>query len=169
MKRLIEPEAGLAVCRPKKTDALQLESFADQSIQIRARDDDVTAQSSRRFARLRKGNGQAFKNFLGKKGDLAFVVFPIVEKAIAPNPMAGHTLDRVDFLQGVIIRQAAGVSEVIMAGRDEYLANDHGERIAADASPAQFHWRPLRVKPLKESAPITSMFRRAFAGWEDPA
>ena len=69
--------------------------------------------------------GQRFEDFGGEKSDLALVVVFVVEEAIAANPVAGHALDLLDFDERKVVRRATVVSEVVVAGRNENLPDDH--------------------------------------------
>ena len=64
-------------------------------------------------------------DFVGEKGDLSFVIFAVIEKPIAANPMAGDAFNRVDFLRRIFVRRAAVMTEKIMRGRNVEVQNLH--------------------------------------------
>ncbi len=84
--------------RAVQTDALQLESLADERVQVRAGDDHIAPQHTGRFFDMRKCPGQAIEHFLSKKCDLAFVVLAIIVKPIASNAVTCDALDSIYFL-----------------------------------------------------------------------
>jgi hypothetical protein len=68
---------------------------------------------------------QHFEDFERKKRDLPLVVVPVIVKAVAANSVAGDALDAGDLHQWIIVRRLAVVAKVIVAGRNENLADQH--------------------------------------------
>jgi len=99
--------------------------FSDQVVQISARDDHVTAQDAGGLACQSKMRRDPFENFQRKKGDLAFVIAPIIVKPVTANSATGHAFDLLNFDEGKIIGRATVMPKVVVSGRYEDLANDH--------------------------------------------
>src|SRR4051794_30555570 len=61
---LVKPIARLAMRGAAQMQALQLEFYADQCVEIHARDDHVAPQNAGRFLHLGKRRAQIFEDFL---------------------------------------------------------------------------------------------------------
>lgn len=113
---VIQPVAWSAMARPTKTNSLNFELFANQFVQIDARDDDIAAQHARWLILDFKVLGKFLENFSGEKSDLAFVALPVIVKPVAANSVAGDAFDPLHLDQGVIVRRLPVVSEVVVPG-----------------------------------------------------
>jgi hypothetical protein len=111
----------------EEANALQLELLANQGIEINTGDDHVASQDAGRFVHEGKRGTETVENFLREEGDLAFVIVLVVKEAITANSTAGDTFDALGFLQRVIVWRPAVMAEVVVAGRDEEVANDHSK------------------------------------------
>ncbi len=68
------------------------------------------------------------ENFHGEKGDLALVVFLVIEKAVAMNAPARHAKGFFHFNGRVRCRFLSIMAKIIMRGRDEDMLDSGGER-----------------------------------------
>ena len=76
-----------------KLHALNFELTTDERKEINSGNDDVAAQHSRRFLPDSKAGAKLLENLRGKKGDLAFVIFPMIKVAVPEQTFAGDALD----------------------------------------------------------------------------
>src|SRR4051812_29786538 len=68
---------------------------------------------------------QSFENLERKKRDLSLVVITVIVKTIAADPMSGDTLDLRDLDQRIIVGRPAVMAKVVMAARNEQVADQH--------------------------------------------
>jgi hypothetical protein len=85
-----------------EANTLNLEFSANQGIQIRTGDNNITAGGGRLGLGQIKLAAQSIEDFLREKGDLAFVAFFEVEEPVAPDAAASDTLGLIDFDHGVL-------------------------------------------------------------------
>ena len=76
-----------------KLHALNFEVTTDKRKEINSGNDDVAAQHPRRFLPDSKAGAELFENLRGKKGDLAFVIFPMIKVAVAEQTLSRDTPD----------------------------------------------------------------------------
>ena len=98
----IHPVAGAAFFATFKIDTLQAETLADQGIEVDAGGQHVAAEPRRVESGAIEVVADAFIHRPIKKSDLAFVVFLMVEVAVADEASAGDALNSVDFFDTVI-------------------------------------------------------------------
>ena len=79
--------------RAVKFHALNFEVATDEGKKIDPGDDDVAAQNARRFLPNIKVGAELLENLRGKKCDLAFVIFSMIEVAIPEQTFACDTFD----------------------------------------------------------------------------
>ena len=82
-----------------KLHPLNFELTTDERREINTGDDDVAAQHARRFLPDSKVGAELLENLRGKKCDLAFVIFAMIEVAIPKQTLARDTLDPFPFNQ----------------------------------------------------------------------
>jgi hypothetical protein len=85
-----------------EANPLNLELSANQRIQIRPRQNNITPGSGRLGLGQIKLVAQRVKDFLREEGDLAFVVFLKVEESVAPDAAASDALGLIYFDYGVL-------------------------------------------------------------------
>ena len=78
---------------PSKLNALNFELTTDERKEINSGNDDVAAQHPRRFLPDSKVGAETLENLCGKKCDLAFVIFSMIEVAIPEQTFARDALD----------------------------------------------------------------------------
>jgi hypothetical protein len=85
-----------------EANALNLEFSANQGIQIRAGDNNITAGGSRLGLWKVQFAAERVEDFLREEGDLAFVAFFEVEKSVAPDATASDAFGLIYFDHGVL-------------------------------------------------------------------
>ena len=116
--------------RAVKFHALNFEIATDEGKKIDPGDDNVAAQYARGFPPDIKVRAKAFENLCGKKCDLAFVIFSMIEVAVSEQAFARETLDSVLLNQRRRSRWLAVVANEIVFGRNEDLFDLHVGRTA---------------------------------------
>ena len=111
--------------RAAELHSLNFEIATDEGKKIDPGDDDVAAQNARRFLPNIKVGAEPLENLRGKKCDLAFVIFAMIEVAIPKQTFARDTLDSFLLDQGRRSRGLAVVADEIVFGRDEDLLDLH--------------------------------------------
>lgn len=112
----IHPVAGFAFLDSGEADALEFELMTDAGVEIDTADEGVASGG------LGLGVGEVqfplerVPDFHGKEGDLALVVFLVVEKAIASETPAGDAFHGSHRDDGMIAGGFSVVAEEIMAG-----------------------------------------------------
>ena len=76
-----------------KLHPLDFELTTDERKEINSGNDDVAAQYPRRFLPDSKAGAKLLENLRGKKGDLAFVIFPMIKVAVAEQTLPRDTPD----------------------------------------------------------------------------
>ena len=99
---------------PSKLHALNFEVTTDERKKINTGNDDVAAQHPGRFLRDSKADAEPLENLRGKKGDLAFVIFPMIKVAVAEQALARDTLDPFPLNQRRPSRRLAVVADEIV-------------------------------------------------------
>jgi len=99
-----------------KFHALNFELTTDERKEINSGDDDVAAQNARRFLPDSKVGAEPLENLRGKKRDLAFVIFAMIEVAIPEQTLARDALDPFPFNQRRRSRRPSVVADEIVFG-----------------------------------------------------
>jgi hypothetical protein len=115
---VVHPVAGGALATAAEVDALELEIGVEPAGEIDAGGDDVSAEDGGAFVADVEPTAKGLEIFLGEEGDLAFVGFLEIKKAVVFYAAASEALQVVDFLHGSIAGRVAVVTEVIVGGRD---------------------------------------------------
>src|SRR5438067_12145671 len=102
--------------RPSKLHTLNFKLTTDERKKIDPRDDDVAAQNARRFLPDSKVGAEPLENLRGKKRDLAFVIFAMIEVAIPEQTLAREALDPFPFNQRRRSRRPSVVADEIVFG-----------------------------------------------------
>ena len=121
----VHPFARRAMLRAAEFHSLNFEIAPDEREKIDIGDDDVAAQNAGRFVSDSKFVAELFENFGREKCDLAFVIFLMVEVAIAEQAFAGDAVDSLFFDQRRISRFLPVMADEVVLGRDENLADNH--------------------------------------------
>jgi FdhD protein len=122
-----------------KMNALNFKLLADQFIKIDISRDHVAANQIRRAILHPQCAAKFIKNFQREKCDLAFVIFLVIEEAIAANTLAGHAIDDRHFDGWIIIRFLPVMAEKIVAGRNVKMTDFHRGHDTIVAKP--FHMK----------------------------
>ena len=109
--RLIHPVTRPAFCRTVKPHPLDFKILADQFIKIDVTRHHVATHERRRTILNFKRAAKLIENLEREKCDLAFVIFLVIEEAIAANAVTGHAFDRRNFNRRMIVRFAPMVAE----------------------------------------------------------
>lgn len=114
---LVHPVARAAFFAAFEFDALQGEALADQSVQVDAFGQHIAAEPRG----VEVGAVELFSNTLidrpVEKGDLPFVVFLMVEVAIADQAGSCHAIDGIDFFNTMFeAPHAVAADEVVASG-----------------------------------------------------
>src|SRR5438132_12884394 len=102
--------------RPSKLHTLNFKLTTDERKKIDPRDDNVAAQNARRFLPDSKVGAEPLENLRGKKRDLAFVIFAMIEVAIPEQTLARDALDPFPFNQRRRSRRPSVVADEIVFG-----------------------------------------------------
>jgi FdhD protein len=108
-----------------KTDTLNLKILVDQFVQIDMARHYVAADQRRRGILDLERAAEFIKNFERKKCGLPFVIFLVIEKAIAANPVTGHALDRWNFNCRKFVRCTPVMPEKIVAAGNVKVTDFH--------------------------------------------
>jgi hypothetical protein len=152
-KRGVHPVAGLAVLRAGKPHTLDLEFNADQAVQIDAGHERITPGGGGRRVGHLEFTPQSIEDFNREKCNLSFILLLKIKKTITLDASAGNAFDLIGFDDRMAGGRQAMPAKVVMAGRDEQLANgDHSNsgNAATETLSKQFN-KSLRKHFLKRS------------------
>ena len=116
--------------RAVKFHALNFEVATNEGKKIDPGDDDVATQRACRFLSDAKVRAKPLENLRGKKCDLAFVIFSMIEVAVSEQAFAREALDSVLLNRRGRSRWLAVVADKIVFGRNEDLFDLHVGRTA---------------------------------------
>src|SRR5882724_6258880 len=114
-ERLFHPIARSAFFGATEAHSLDLEFSADQLIQVHSDCKPVAAEHGRRSIIYGQFVTNHLVGFLGKKGHLTFVVFPVVEKTISSQTAPGDTVHLRNLPDRMSCRGLAMTSEETMS------------------------------------------------------
>lgn len=113
------PETGFGLFCSQKSQSLDFEFPADQSIEILPLDDDIPPVAVRASVRNGKLVAEAAVGFDFEKGDLAFVIRLVIEVAIPPDSAPGDAFDVLDLDDRSRPGRSAVMPDVDVSWRDE--------------------------------------------------
>lgn len=105
--------------------SLNFKIATDEREKINIGNDDIATQNAGRFVPDSEFRAKFLEHFGGEKCDLAFVIFLMIEVAIAEQAFTSDTVDSLLFDQWRISRFDAVMTDEVVFGRDENLADNH--------------------------------------------
>jgi hypothetical protein len=108
-----------------KTDSLNLKVLVDEIIEVYATRNDVAPDlGARAIVHLQRA-AKFLEDLAGEKSDLPFVIFPVIEEAIAANAMTCDAFDHWNFHGRVGVRFVSVMAEEIMPGGNVKVTDFH--------------------------------------------
>ncbi|HXI69984.1 MAG TPA: hypothetical protein VNN22_06455 [Verrucomicrobiae bacterium] len=103
--------------------------LVNQLIQVRPGSDHIATKRGRHFVLHAECETNRFVGFPGEKGDLAFVIFPVVEKTVASQAASGNTFQLRHLYNRIFGGGLTVAPEEIMTRRNVEPANFHASRL----------------------------------------
>lgn len=113
---MVHPVTRPAFAGTVKADALHLKIFVDQLVQIDISRDDVATDERGRTVLQFERAAEVIENLEREKRNLPFVIFAVIEEAIAADTVTGHAFHFRNFDDRIFVRRTAVMAEEIVPG-----------------------------------------------------
>ena len=108
-----------------KSNSLNFKIVSDQDVEIDATNEDISADGAWIDPLDLKGSAKFVENVEREERDLPFVIFFVVEVAIAPKTLSRDTFQRQHFDRRKVVGFAPMMADKIVPGRDVKMTDFH--------------------------------------------